>query len=222
MQFLWGQRLRNIVEKLATGGPTETVTVHRDLGGILSSGHEEGPWYRRCLHGGRGREWEEAICRAEVPSLKQGVGVSPALFTSWTHKPLSSPSQTHLERPPRTRAHNSSSPQPTSPYSPAIPSSPIAAPDPALPLRDRRSRTHQSMSGPSTGSSGSQGWNHTPGARAQIHVQTAAGALCQGCRAASLLPGLPPASVPGRNSPPPVRSGQPDASSSDFLGVCAL
>lgn len=149
----------------------------------------------------------------------------------WCHPLCSPPGHTsHSLHHPRhtskghysTWGHNSPSPQPTSPNSPAIHSSSISAPDPALPLSYIRSGTHQSMSGPGTGSSRSGGWNHTPGARAQIHAQTAAGALCQGCHAASLLPGLPPASMPGRNSPPPVRSGQPDASSSDFLGVCAL
>lgn len=177
----------------------------------------------------------DAVCMEAVAGrgrrLFAGVR-SPASSKELGCRPLCSPPghTSHSLLHPRhtskghhgTQGHKSPLPPPTSPNSPAIPSSSISAPDPALPLRDRRSGTHQSMSGPGTGSSGSQGWNHTPGARAQIHAQTAAGALCQGCRAASLLPGLPPASVPGRNSLPPMRSGQPDASSSDFLGVCAL
>lgn len=101
---------------------------------------------------------------------------------------------------------------------PVISSRSISAPDPALHLRDRRSGAHQSTRGFCTGSSGSGTRSHAPGARAQIHVQTVAGALRRGCRAASLLPGLPPASVPGRNSLSPVRSGQLDASRSDFPG----
>ena len=85
--------------RAGTGGPTETVRGPQGPGWSSQLRAWSGPRYRRCLHGGHGREWEEAICRAEVPSLKQGVVVSPALFTSGTHKPLSSPSQTHLKRP---------------------------------------------------------------------------------------------------------------------------
>lgn len=75
----------------------------------------------------------------------------------------------------------------------------ISTLEPALPLGPCQS--------PCTSNSGSGSWNHTPGARALFHAQTVARALGQDCYAASLLFGLCPAPVPGRNSLSPARKG---------------
>lgn len=42
MRFLWGQRLKNIVEKLTTGGPTKIVVgLLRTQAGLSSQGGKE-------------------------------------------------------------------------------------------------------------------------------------------------------------------------------------
>lgn len=81
---------------------------------------------------------------------------------------------------------------------------------------------HPQWCGPCTGGSGSGSWNHAAGARGQFLAQTATGALSQGCHVAPLLPGLPPAPVPRRNSLSPVRSGQLNVPGSDFSGSHTL
>lgn len=72
---------------------------------------------------------------------------------------------------------------------------------------------------PGTGSSGSQGWNHTPGARPADSPRQRPG-LCAKAAAASLLPGLLQRPCQEGTACRPMRSGQPGCPSSDYLGVC--
>lgn len=165
-------------------------------------------------------QWREAVWGLRPQCHVRSWGTAHSVHLLDTHATLSS----SLDTPPKAASALGDltylCPSQGARTAPALLSTSTSVPEPALPLRDRRCGAppgHKQQSSPCTGSSGLGSWNHAPGARAQIQAQTAARALCQGCRAASLLPGLPPVPVPGRNSLLPESSGQVDASSSHFL-----